>query len=68
MSAAANSYAARRDETEFRDRRKIARQARRTANTTVRFITPFEKKSQAEELLTLALENGAWRTTGYQIK
>jgi hypothetical protein len=35
---------------------------------TARFITTFEKKDQAEELLTLALENGTWRTTGYQIK
>jgi hypothetical protein len=35
---------------------------------TLRFVTSFEKKSQAEELLTLALENGIWRTTGYQIK
>jgi hypothetical protein len=35
---------------------------------TLRFITNFEKKDQAEELLTLALEDGAWRTTGYQIK
>lgn len=26
------------------------------------------KKGEAEELLTLALENGTWRTTGYQIK
>lgn len=34
---------------------------------TARFITTFEKK-EAEELLTLALENGAWRTTGYLIK
>lgn len=35
---------------------------------TMRFITTFEKKSDVEELLTLVLENGAWRTTGYQIK
>jgi hypothetical protein len=35
---------------------------------TVRFVTTFEKKDQAEELLTLALENGVWRTTGYLIK
>lgn len=34
---------------------------------TARFITTFEKK-EAEELLTLALENGVWRTTGYLIK
>jgi hypothetical protein len=35
---------------------------------TVRFVTAFEKKDQAEELLTLALEDGIWRTSGYQIK
>jgi hypothetical protein len=35
---------------------------------TLRFISTFEKKGQAEELLTLVLENGVWRTTGYQIK
>lgn len=35
---------------------------------TARFVTTFEKKDQVEELLTLALENGVWRTTGYQIK
>jgi len=35
---------------------------------TMRFITAFEKKSDAEELLTLALEDGAWRATGYLIK
>jgi len=34
---------------------------------TARFITTFEKK-EAEELLTLALESGVWRTTGYLIK
>src|SRR5512134_3045938 len=36
-------------------------------DVTARFITTFEKK-EAEELLTLALENGVWRTTGYLIK
>lgn len=35
---------------------------------TVRFGTTFEKKDDAEELLTLAFERGAWRPTGYFIR
>lgn len=35
---------------------------------TVRFRTQFEKKESAEELVTLAFENGAWRPTGYFIR
>jgi hypothetical protein len=35
---------------------------------TMRFITTFEKKVDAEELLTLVLEGGGWRVTGYLIK
>lgn len=35
---------------------------------TVRFGTKFEKKDDAEELLTLVLENGVWRPTGYSIR
>jgi hypothetical protein len=35
---------------------------------TVRFRTKFEKKENAEELVTLAYEDGAWKPTGYLIK
>ena len=35
---------------------------------TVRFGTKFEKKEDAEELLTLIFEDGAWRPTGYFIR
>lgn len=35
---------------------------------TVRFRTSFEKKESAEEVVTLAWEDGAWRPTGYFIK
>jgi len=35
---------------------------------TVRFSSQFEKKADAEELLTLILEDGAWRPTGYFIR
>jgi hypothetical protein len=35
---------------------------------TVRFATRFDKKSDAEELLTLVLERGQWRPTGYFIR
>lgn len=35
---------------------------------TVRFNTTFENKANAEELMTLVLENGIWRPTGYFIK
>lgn len=35
---------------------------------TVRFVTKFEKKEGAEELLTLVLEGGVWRPTGYFIR
>ncbi|MGZ8256013.1 MAG: DUF4019 domain-containing protein [Burkholderiaceae bacterium] len=35
---------------------------------TVRFGTKFEKKDDAEELLTLVLEDGVWRPTGYFIR
>jgi hypothetical protein len=32
---------------------------------TVRFSTDFEKKKDAQELVTLVYENGAWRPLGY---
>lgn len=32
---------------------------------TVRFSTNFEKKNDAQELVTLVLEDGAWRPLGY---
>lgn len=32
---------------------------------TVRFSTNFEKKSDAQELVTLVYEDGAWRPLGY---
>ncbi len=35
---------------------------------TVRFLTNFEKKESAEELVTLAFEDGLWRPTGYSIR
>jgi hypothetical protein len=35
---------------------------------TVRFDTNFEKKERAEELMTLTLEKGSWRPTGYSIR
>ena len=35
---------------------------------TVRYRTNFEKKENAEELITLALEDGLWRPTGYFIR
>jgi hypothetical protein len=35
---------------------------------TVRFATRFEKKNDAEELMTLVYEGGSWRTTGYSIR
>ena len=35
---------------------------------TVRFNTQFEKKSDAQELLTMIYEEGAWRPTGYFIR
>jgi hypothetical protein len=35
---------------------------------TVRFRTTFDKKENAEELVTLAYEEGAWRPTGYFIR
>lgn len=35
---------------------------------TVRYRTHFEKKDDAEELLTLAFEDGVWRPTGYFIR
>ncbi len=35
---------------------------------TVRFRTTFEKKESAEELVTLAWEDDAWRPTGYFIR
>lgn len=35
---------------------------------TVRFRTTFDKKDDAEELVTLTYEEGAWRPTGYFIK
>lgn len=35
---------------------------------TVRFATRFEKKTDAEELLTLVYEGGSWRPTGYFIR
>lgn len=35
---------------------------------TVRYRTNFEKKEGAEELVTLAFEQGVWRPTGYFIR
>ncbi|HVG04761.1 MAG TPA: DUF4019 domain-containing protein [Burkholderiaceae bacterium] len=35
---------------------------------TVRYRTSFEMKDGAEELLTLAFEDGLWRPTGYLIR
>lgn len=35
---------------------------------TVRFRTAFDKKDNAEELVTLTWENDAWRPTGYFIR
>lgn len=35
---------------------------------TVRYRTNFEKKENAEELITLSYEDGAWRPTGYFIR
>lgn len=35
---------------------------------TVRYRTNFEKKENAEELITLSFEDGAWRPTGYFIR
>ncbi|MBA3254549.1 MAG: DUF4019 domain-containing protein [Burkholderiaceae bacterium] len=35
---------------------------------TVRYRSDFEKKDGAEELLTLAFEDGVWRPTGYFIR
>lgn len=34
---------------------------------TVRFSTNFEKKSDAQEIVTLVLEGGAWRPLGYGV-
>ena len=35
---------------------------------TIRFRSDFEKKSKAEELVTLSLEDGRWKPTGYSIR
>ena len=35
---------------------------------TVRYRTNFEKKEGAEEVITLAFEDGVWRPTGYSIR
>ena len=35
---------------------------------TVRYRTSFEKKENAEEVITLAFEDGLWRPTGYSIR
>ena len=35
---------------------------------TVRFSSNFEKKADAEELMTLVFENGTWRALGYGIR
>jgi hypothetical protein len=35
---------------------------------TVRYRTNFEKKDGAEEVITLAFEQGVWRPTGYSIR
>jgi hypothetical protein len=35
---------------------------------TVRYRTNFENKENAEELITLAFEDGVWRPTGYFIR
>ena len=35
---------------------------------TVRYRTSFENKEAAEELITLAFEDGVWRPTGYFIR
>jgi hypothetical protein len=34
---------------------------------TVRFSTVFEKRSEAQEIVTLVLEDGAWRPLGYGV-
>jgi hypothetical protein len=34
---------------------------------TVRFSTRFEKKDEAQELVTLVYEGGAWRPLGYGV-
>ena len=34
---------------------------------TVRFSTRFEKKDEAQELVTLVFEDGAWRPLGYGV-
>ncbi len=34
---------------------------------TVRFATNFEKKNDAQELVTLVYEDGAWRPLGYGV-
>jgi hypothetical protein len=34
---------------------------------TVRFATTFEKKDEAQELVTLVYEDGTWRPLGYGI-
>jgi aspartate aminotransferase-like enzyme len=34
---------------------------------TVRFSTSFEKKSDAQEIVTLVYEDGAWRPLGYGV-
>jgi hypothetical protein len=35
---------------------------------TVRYRTNFEKKENAEEVITLAFDDGVWRPTGYSIR
>ena len=35
---------------------------------TVRYRTNFEKKDGAEEVITLAFDDGVWRPTGYSIR
>ncbi len=35
---------------------------------TVRYRTNFEKKDGAEEVVTLAFQDGVWRPTGYSIR
>lgn len=35
---------------------------------TLGFTTSFEKKEDAEELMTMVFEKGTWRATGYLIK
>ena len=34
---------------------------------TVRFSTNFEKRNDAQELVTLVYEDGAWRPLGYGV-